>query len=120
MDGTRCYFESVDALSLRAIDLTYFYTLETASTKEEDVLASLEAIERSFVIYVCGIDRRRSLEDTNTTVKESQVYDIVSTDPKVVAVDSNPLDTISADCKYLSFSSRGMLTYSLMPFWCLL
>lgn len=99
MDGTRCYFEPVDALSLRSIDLTYFYTLETASTKVEDVLASIEAIERSFVTYVCGIDRRRSLEDTNTTVKDSQVYDIASTEPKVVAVDSNPLDTFSSECK---------------------
>ncbi|KAL3786924.1 hypothetical protein HJC23_013259 [Cyclotella cryptica] len=122
IDGTRCYFEQVNATSLRAIDLTYFYILETASTKEEDALASLEAIERSFVLFVCGIDTRRSLEDT--TVAEAQVYADISTDPKVVAVDSNPLDMISTDygCKAKSSDALGCMVIEgtlslLVPSW---
>jgi hypothetical protein len=91
MDGTFCNLglANVNASSTRTIDLSYYYLLETASTSAEDAVLSIEAIEQAFVTYVCSWERRRSLEDTT-----------LSFEPDILAVDSNPLDSISSKCKH--------------------
>jgi hypothetical protein len=88
MDGTFCNLGLVNASSTRTIDLSYYYLMETASTSEEDAVSSIEAIEQAFVTYVCSWERRRSLEDA-----------ALSFEIDILAVDSNPLDTISSKCK---------------------
>ena len=88
LDGTRCDLQTVNASSTKALDLSYYYVLETVSSNEEDISASIQGIERQFVTQVCSPERRR-LEDT----------ELLSFDPEIIAVDSNPLDTIASDCK---------------------
>lgn len=92
MDGTVCDLEPYsDPLSTRTVDLSYFYLFEAASGTDEEVIASIQGIERSFITYVCGLERRRSLEQAND---DSYEYSIIS-------VDSNPLDNVSSDCEYV-------------------
>ena len=88
MDGTRCDLDSIN-VDTRAIELSYYYLLETVSSNEDETMLSIEGIERSLITYVCSVERRRSLEEMDDTVDH----------PNILAVDSNPLDTISTDCK---------------------
>lgn len=89
MDGTRCDFEPVDEAPTRSIELSYYYILETSSSKKVDVIKSIEEIERSFIAHICSFDGRRTLE-------------AISLQPKIISIDSNPLDTISSHCKSTS------------------
>lgn len=83
MDGTRCELETVNASSTKAIDLSYYYLLETASSSEDIAASSILTIERNLVTHACSSERRR-LEDALS---------------EIIAVDSKPLDTISTECK---------------------
>ena len=88
MDGTRCDLESIN-VDTKAVELSYYYLLETVSSNEDEIMLSIEGIERSLITHVCSVERRRSLEDMYGTGDH----------PNILAVDSNPLDTISKDCK---------------------
>ena len=90
MDGTVCDLEPYsDPISTRTIDLSYFYLFEAASGTDEEVIASIQGIERSFITYVCGLERRRSLEQANDDSYEHSI----------ISVDSNPLDNVASDCE---------------------
>ena len=119
MDGTVCEFGgSSEGLATRTIDLSYYYLIETKSNSDENITASIQALERSLIRLVCGMERRRSLE-------HDDAYDDAFVYPIVLAVDSNPLDTVSSECKFkacmllvslLSVSRTYMLSQSLPLF----
>lgn len=92
MEGTRCEGPSADISSTRAIELSYFYLVETPAISEEVMVETIKGIERSFISHACSMERRRSLEDVGS-----------SFEPDIRAIDSNPLDVISADCELICY-----------------
>lgn len=90
MDGTVCDLDpSINYPSLRTVDLSYYYLIEASSGTDEDIVASIQGIERSIITYVCSLERRRSLEQANRD----------SYEPNIISVDSNPLDNVTSDCE---------------------